>query len=242
MALSIISSDFFLPFSSVKLGRLVKSVKFPTNYYHDPAYSPAPEGTPIVRDQYKRTLHDERSAGFAAKLMSLISSGFSQRAKLRVRVETDTVKTYVLDNSEAWFRKATDLDETKKWIEGAIGGSGVYYVVGFHTMTDARIVHESMEGHKTSGGLTMPIGLSLAAIGVIVPLGNVVDPGIRGHRTASNGAETQFIAPGEQICALQYRKVSYRWLFSKEIANLKISDVSRWTVGETWRRTDDFED
>jgi hypothetical protein len=223
--------------NSIKLGRLVKSIEFPNNYYHDPVYSPAPEGTPILRDQYKRTLYDERSAGFASKLTSLMSSGFSKRAKLRVRVETDTVKTYMLENSEVWFRKATELDETKKWIEGAVGGSGVYYVVGFHTVTDARIMHESMEGHKTSGELTVPVGLSLAAVGVIVPFGNIIDPGMKGHRKASNGAETQFIAPGEQICALQYRKVSYRWLFSKEIANLKISEVPRWTVGDTWRRT-----
>ena len=115
--------------------------------------------------------------------------------------------------------------------------SGFYYVVGFHTVTDARIVHEYVEGNQANGELTMPVGLSLAAVSGIAPIGNVVDPGVKGNRTASNGAKTQFIAPGEQICALQYRKVSYRWLFSKDINNLKIEKAPRWTAGETWRRT-----
>ena len=233
MALSIISLDFFLPFGSIKLGRLVKSIEFLTNHYHDPPYSPAPEGMLVVRDHCERTLRDERSAGFASKLTTLMSTGFSKRAKLRVRVETDTVKTYVLDNSEAWFWKATYLDETRNWIERAVGGSGVYYVVGFHTVIDTRIISESVEGHQASGELTLPVGLTLAAVGVIAPLETVIDPGLKGHRTASDGAKTQFIIPGEQICALQYRKVSHRWLSSKKIANLKISKAPRWTVGET---------
>jgi len=242
--LNIISSDFFLPRDSVKLGRLVKSVEFPTLHYHDPPYPQAPQEKPVVRGQYTRTSQNERSAGFATKLTSLVSSGFSKRANARVRIETQVVKTYTLDNAEAWFSEATNFEDTRRWIERAIGGNGIYFVVGFHTVTDARIVHESIEGHQLGGEITMPVGLTLAAVGVVAPLGNIVDPAVSGIQRVLDGVKTQFVAPGEQICALQFHKVSYRWLHSKKVDNLTLSKAPRWTAGESWRKSsiDEAED
>jgi hypothetical protein len=173
-----------------------------------------------------------------------LSSGFSKRANTRVQVQTNVVKTYTLDNSEAWFTEATNFDDTRGWIERAIGGDGIYLVVGFHTVTDARIVHESIEGHQLSGQITIPVGLSLTAVGVVAPFGNIVDPAVSGTKSVLDGANTQFVAPGEQICALQYRKVSYRWLHSKKVDNLMLSKAPRWTAGESWRKAsvDEAED
>jgi hypothetical protein len=244
MTLNIVSSDLFLPLESVRLGRLVKSIDFPTDSYHDPPYTQAPNARPVVRDQYKRTLQGDSSTSFAAKLTSLMSSGFTKRANTRVRIEADAVKTYTLDNLEDWFMEATKFDETKRWIERAIGGDGIYLVVGFHTVTDSRIMHESVEGHQISGRVTVPVGLTLAAVGVVVPLGNIVDPAVGGDRRAVDGEKTQFFAPGEQICALRYFKISYRWLYSKKVENLKLSKWPRWTASEGWRKTtvDEVED
>ena len=244
MLLNIISSDFLLPLESVKLGRLVKSIDFPAHSYHDPPYSQAPEAKPVVRDQYKRILQSNSSTNFASKLTSLMSSGFTKRANTRVRIETDAVKTYTLNNSEAWFTEATKFDETKRWIERAIGGDGIYLVVGFHTVADSRIVHESVEGHQIGGQATVPVGLSLATVGAIVPLGNIVDPAVGGNKRVMDGEKTQYFVPGEQICALQYLKVSYRWLYSKRVQNLKLSKWPRWTASEDWRKTsvDEAED
>lgn len=236
MPLSIISPDFFLPLGSAKLGRLVRYVEFPTLDYHDPPYLQAPEEKPIVRGQYIRVSQGEKSAGFTTKLTSLMSSGFSKRANAKVRIETDTVKTYILDNSASWFTEATKFEDTRRWIERALGGDGIYLIIGFHTLTDARIVHESIEGRQLAGELTAPVGLSLAAVGAVAPLGGIIDPSMGGHKRILDGAKTQFVAPGEQICALQYCKISYRWLQRKNIDNLKLSKALYWTAKESWRR------
>ncbi|PVI00225.1 hypothetical protein DM02DRAFT_474136, partial [Periconia macrospinosa] len=227
---------FFLPLDSAKLGRLVKYVEFPAQNYHDPPYPQAPEGKTVVRSQYVRVSQGENSASFTTKLASLMSSGFSKRANTKVRIETNAVKTYTLDNSAAWFMKATNFDDTRRWIERALGGNGIYLVTGFHTVTDARIVYESIESHQLAGEVTLPAGLSLAAVGAIAPLGGILDPAVAGHQQVLDGANTQFVVPGEQICALQYCKISYRWLHSKNIENLKLSKVPRWTAEESWRK------
>lgn len=235
MPLSIISSDFFLPPGSVKLGRLVKYIESPEHSCCDPPYPQAPEGKLLIRSQYVGVSQSENRAGFTAKLTSLMSSGFSKRADTKVRIETNLVKTYTLHNSEAWFMEATNFDSTRKWIEGAIGGNGIYFITGFHTVTDARIIDESTQGHQIAGKAAFPVGLSLAAVGAIAPLGGILDPAMSGHQKVLNGVKIQFIAPGEQICALQYLKISYRWLHSKNIDNLKPPKAPRWIAKESWR-------
>src|SRR4051812_47546973 len=102
MKLNIIPSEFFLPLDSVKLGRMVKSVDIPTQYHFDPPYLHAPEAKLTVSGQFMRVLHGEKNSSFASKLTSLMSSGISKRSKTLIRIETDEVKTYILDNSEAW--------------------------------------------------------------------------------------------------------------------------------------------
>lgn len=68
-----------------------------------------------------------------------MSSGFTKRAGAPVQIETDAVNTYTLDDPHTWFKEATKFDETKRWIENATGGVGIYLAVGFHTVTDARL-------------------------------------------------------------------------------------------------------
>jgi hypothetical protein len=135
--------------------------------------------------------------------------------------------------------EATTFDVTRKWIERAIySGDDIYLVVGFHTVTDARIVHESVEGRQRGGQVALPVGLSLTAVGIIAPLGNIVDPGVHGHQLVVDGAKTQYLAPGEQVCAFQYRKLRHRWLSSRKIDSLSLSKVPQWTASESWRTAD----
>ncbi|KAA8610947.1 hypothetical protein PtrV1_14031 [Pyrenophora tritici-repentis] len=56
MPLSIVSSDISFPLNSVKLGRLVKSVEFPTHNFHDPHYPDAPKEEPIGWEEQARVV------------------------------------------------------------------------------------------------------------------------------------------------------------------------------------------
>ncbi|KAB5572285.1 hypothetical protein GE09DRAFT_956676, partial [Coniochaeta sp. 2T2.1] len=74
------------------------------------------------------------------------------------------------------------------------------------------------------GQITVPVGLSLAAAGAIVPFGRALDPSAAG----SDGTQSQFVAPGEHICAVQYRKICHQWLSSKHIDKARLSEVRQW--------------
>ncbi|EDU47778.1 hypothetical protein A1F96_11391 [Pyrenophora tritici-repentis] len=86
------------------------------------------------------------------------------------------------------------------------------------------------------GEVTLPVGLSIAAVSPVFPLSNIADPAVTASRRVLDGEKTQFVMPGERICALQYCKISYRWLHSRNIENLRLSDVPQWTAKESWRK------
>jgi hypothetical protein len=70
-----------------------------------------------------------------------MSSGFSRRANIKARIATDQVKTYILGNSGRWFEEAMSPEVTRKWVERAIDqGDDIYIIVGFHAVSNARII------------------------------------------------------------------------------------------------------
>ncbi|KJK66041.1 hypothetical protein P875_00021818 [Aspergillus parasiticus SU-1] len=120
------------------------------------------------------------------------------------------MKTYYLDNSEQWFRDAAQQEEVRKWMERVIDeGESIYLVVGYHTVLYARIGMQRSKGKEIGGQLTAPISAGLLASGVAVPLGGL------------------FEAPGEQIVAVQYRKVKFGFLSSRNVDTAVLNKVAR---------------
>jgi len=120
-------------------------------------------------------------------------------------------------------------EETRKWIERTIDeGEDIFVVIGYHTILDARIM-EQCGGQSTSGGnLVMPVSAALAATGVVVPFGNLADPGLAGSRGRMEDEQRQFVAQGEQICAVQYRKIRHRWFASNKVDKMALAKETRW--------------
>jgi hypothetical protein len=243
MTPSIILPEFFVPKQTLKLGRFITSIDSPHQDYHDPACTTPLQPVISPRDSYTGVHRTDSKSGFGLGLTSLMSAGFSKRAKTKIRVATDCVKTYYLEKSDDWFEEAAGMPATRQWFERKFDrGYDIYMIVGFHTVTDARIIQESVTGTAGGGQIRLPVGLSLAAAGVIVPLGNLIDPSVSGDRLDLEGAQAQFIAPGEQVCALQYRKICHRWLSSKDIDKSRLSKTPQWYSMETSRDEVEGED
>ena len=81
----------------------------------------------------------------------------------------------ILGNSGRWFEEAMGLEVTRKWVERAIDqGDEIYIIVGFHTLSNARIIQESVLGRQTGVQVSLPVGLSITAVGVIMPLAKLI--------------------------------------------------------------------
>jgi len=243
MRTSIVPQQIFLPRGAVKLGRFVTSFEHPHQNYHDPLPASQPHELVSLRESYSGERSAGNSLGFSSTLTSAVSAGFSKRASTRVRVATNHVKTYILDNSDGWFEEATQLVPTRAWIERNIDrGRDIYLIVGFHTVTDACISQESALKESAGGQINVPVSLSLAAARLVVPLGDLIDPGVTVDNLDLDRATSQYTARGEQVCALEYRKIRHRWLSSKLIEKSRLSKVCQWPSVEQSREDEAEED
>jgi hypothetical protein len=241
---SVVPAPFFLPLDSVKLGRFITNISHPHQGHHDPPCTQSPKPIVVPRSSYAGLNQIATSRGFGTLLTSFIAAGFTKRAKIRISITAEHVKTYTLDNSNEWFEEAIGISVTRTWVGKAVNrGDQVYMIVGFHTVTNARIVEESTKGGHVGGQINLPIGLSLNAAGAIAPFANLVDPAFGGSRQDLDAAQSCFLAPGELVCALQYRKMNHTWFSSKTIDASRLSNA-QWVcvAGERYYEEQEEDD
>jgi len=243
MALNIIFPQLLLPYDSVKLGRLITTIDHPHQAYHDPPCPQPPIADILLRDSYTGAVHKDSNKNFVSALTSLISTSFSKRAKTQVRITAKQFKTYTLHNSDNWFDDAMDIQATRVWTERVVRrGFNIYMVVGFHTIMEARISYGSVIESTVGGQVNIPVALTLPTVGAIAPFGNIIDPYVGARSEGEDSSQAYFIAPGEQICAFQYRKVQHRWLSSNSLDAIQLSKLPRWSSLERRRDEEKGED
>ncbi|KAI9765654.1 MAG: hypothetical protein M1840_007211 [Geoglossum simile] len=229
MSPSILLSQFFLPQSAVSLGRFVISLDEPHQDFHDSLRNSGPEVTERVQSQYNSIRHSIKHQNAASQLTGFLSSSFSKRLKMSIQITADQAKTYYLNNAGQWFRDAVKSQETREWIERTIDeGEAIYVVVAYHTLINARITAQ-LGGQSAAGGtLSVPVSTALTASGVVIPFTNAVDPGLGGFHGHIEDEQRQFISPGEQIYAVQYRKVCWKWFSSNKVDEITLAKKAWW--------------
>jgi hypothetical protein len=106
----------------------------------------------------------------------------------------------------------------------------VYVVVGYYTLLNAVVIEGSAELVGSSVQLQMPVTASLAAAGVVVGVGQHYGPRSNASNINQRGIQRQFVASGEQVCAVQYRKVCFRWFPSHDLDKAFLERESRWKM------------
>ncbi|KAI9849165.1 MAG: hypothetical protein M1837_005395 [Sclerophora amabilis] len=225
----------FLPsVEAVRLGRFITNLKQPNLSFHDPEYQTPP--TAIVTPQLEFAGSHQTGAddGLHSTLLALLSFALSRRAERRIKVTTETVNTHSLSNALTWFKEATKLENTRKWLEDAIGGEDVFFIVGFRTISNARISDETLSASGVLGQAQAPLSAALATAGVVVPL-QKINPSLGGHHQAADGVRAHFKAPGETVCALQYLKLRHSFLSSSQVDKTTLSKNPQWNIYEATR-------
>ncbi|WKT54188.1 hypothetical protein QSH57_004772 [Fusarium oxysporum f. sp. vasinfectum] len=241
MVATVIPSAFFLPLKSVRLGRFIKNIHHPHEGYYEPPNIDVPEAI-VSQFSFSSLNQQNRRTRFESALTSLVSSGFSKRLQSEFHLAPACGSNYSLDNSDAWFDKAVSLPDTRKWIENAaLRGHKIYIIVGIQTFTDTRIVQKSARGQQAGGQVNAPVSLFLTAATAVMPFAELVDPAIHGEHQNIESDQLCLLAPGEQVCSLQYRRVKTRWLSSRLIEPLQLSETRRWSCMEGDKR-DTYED
>lgn len=219
-----------LPLDSVKLGRLVLNAKNPQQDYLDPLDS-VPEATINPQEKFHETLHSSKNVKLLSRLTALLAVGYETRDTDSATLSAVQATTYQLTNSGTWFRKACAKQETRSWFEEAIeeNDSDVYLVVGYHTVTDAQITEGTTTRRKNDAAVELS-GSLISGTAAPAAVTDLLSLRVNSTRDTSHKQTRSFHAPGEQIYAVQYRKVEFKWLSSKSIDKTTLERNNRWKI------------
>ena len=242
MRQSVLLPQTFLPLESVQLGRLVLNVQSPESDFRD--LIPLNPHDVIVKPaaHFQGQESSATATEFGSALCHLLSLTRSKQKGNTTRITSDRVTTYLLNNSGHWFRQAVQDKDTRKWIEDANRrGDDIYLVAGYHTLLDARVYETGAHQTTTVGNMALPIAEALTATtGMPVPFGEVIDPSMTAGHQQQQAGQHSFTAPGEQVSAVQYRKVQFKWYTSGELHDKPLGP-NQWRTYWTFRgQTDDM--
>lgn len=228
MPKNILLPQFLLPLSDVSLGRFVISLDHPHQDFHIPMENASPDSTEITQIQYESLHHSAKHQNMASHLTTFLSSSFTKRLKASIQITADQAKTYSLKNAGQWFRDTMKSHESREWIMRTIDeGENIYVIVAYHTLVNAQIL-EQLGGQSSVGGnLAIPVSTALIASGAVVPL-NIADPGLSGLRGSIEDEQRQFKVPGEQVCAIKYCKVRWKWFWSTKVDKMTLGKKAWW--------------
>lgn len=230
-----------LPLESVQLGRLVLDAKRPQQDFIDP-FADRPTATEFSRNPqspFEETCKFSRVSKLRSYLSDVLSFSYERQNLGAATLSAPLATTHDLMNSGAWFDSACTQPETRRFLERAIDNqSSVYLIVGFRTVQDARLVKNVTwkTGQVAKGEIPVQlIATSIAPANVVT---NIAAPGVGCIRDVGNGQVLTFRAPGEQVFAVMYRKVRFKWLSSRYCLEAN----NRWASCWDWRRADNEDD
>ncbi|KAJ5101294.1 hypothetical protein NUU61_003516 [Penicillium alfredii] len=235
MPQSLVLGTPFFPLESVRLGRLVLNIKEPQQDYFDPPCQRSEDASVQEHEGYGGVDNTGSNRDFVSLLTRLVAASHIKRMRTSTQVSTPRARTYQLRNSGVWFRRALEAEATRDWVEEAVDqGDEVYLIVGYHTFQDARFMEHAVEMSESFAQLNLPINAAMpgiggsgAGLGASIVGGDISDPAISGCQQSARSLQKHFVATGEQVVAIQYRRLRFRWYSSRNLDRAAL-EKNRW--------------
>ncbi|KAF9772755.1 hypothetical protein IL306_009512 [Fusarium sp. DS 682] len=227
--------------ASVFLGRIVADILHPLHDYcpEDPRAALQQLPVEVTDTSVSTVLAASNSTAVRAMLDGIFGLTNSKSSNTGKQIMSDKVTTRTLPQHRKSFAAMIGAhhDEILELLENN-GGKG-YMVVGLKTCHDAEIEITRNHERKSDVQVSAPARqiASIASHGAVNPA-SVPNPTVGRSSEVSADWETKLTAEGEQIFALQYRKISLKkHFFSKKpstagLGQIKILDWGEGVYGE----------
>lgn len=223
---------------SVQLGRFVLDPKNPHQEHLDPfgLIPDAPEFLHNFRNDFKEEWKYSETMKLRPYLSAFSISYERKNTGLGI-LRAPRATTYDLKNPREWFERACGEPETRKFLENENNNRRkVYLIVGIRTVFNGSLVKGTTwkKGQVVKGEAPMP-----QMAGVVA---GAAATGLAVAQDAGEDQEIAFVGPGEQVFAIVFRKVKFKWLSRKTVDSASIGVKNRWTAWWEWRGLDDGEE
>ncbi|KAI0896523.1 hypothetical protein F4806DRAFT_464828 [Annulohypoxylon nitens] len=223
--------DYLLPADAVSLGRLVVDVRFPDQDFFETRKESAVEGTLTQRvEDFSYSSSQVATSRLHAILSNIISGGHGSENSSKISISSSLCITRQLQNSSLFFEQLCADSKARYWLEHALRqGEGVFLVTGIKTVVDAQIGIAQSKGKSSEAKFQIPTSCIATAAGIPLP-GGALDAGTDAHRSLDISEEGSFSAPGEQIFAVQYRKLRVSWFSTANVDKASLKRGNQWKV------------
>ena len=222
-----------IPKEQLQLGSLIVSLDEPQQGAHQAAS--AATGPDVLEPQpqksYKGLVRSYKTTKLAPHLSVL---GFRVSTELDDSVVVDSTigLRYLLRDPLAWFKVLCASGDTQEWIMDRHRAKlSVYLVSGYFTFQNAKITIKNKDGKGIGFDANVPVGqiAAAAACGVpgIVP-DSIGDVGIEYGRDAGKETELTYDAPGEQIYALQLKRIKISFWAKSSDSAIRLEGKCCW--------------
>ena len=110
------------------------------------------------------------------------------------------------------------------------GATGIYLIVGYHTLSDTKYEKVSISGGGFGMDSSVSIEMGIAGGNSISTSGVDLAARIRGGVNSERRQQSGFEVPGEQIYAVQYRKLKFKWYSSRSLKDGVLEKNNRWKL------------
>jgi hypothetical protein len=227
----------FLSLTEVALGRLVLDTKNPgQDFWPRSTFSvPANHISKRTVTNIYQQLEEETHSTLRIKLTHFFSAkGTRHRMSIKELV-APLAAVYTLTQPTAHFKSLCDDETTAIWIKANQRRGQVFLVVGLITVTDAKVA-QSLE-ISMNGGIEADVpvtnAVSSGTAEVLAGEAHIFDVGIMTSGDRNGSSIFSFLAPGERVIGVQYRKIRPQ-LFRRGADWISLGKPHRWvTFNET---------
>jgi len=226
MRQTLVSQDFLLiPSKDVRIGRLVLNARQPHLDFLDPPDIDKVLVTDAPQKNFNEIIFQESATNIKAVVSKIASGRFGKADNDNFRVSTLKAHAYRMQNSGPWFDNLIDADgPVRRYLEEEMiqRGKNVYLVVGYATITDAKVSEQRKRALEIGGAFQVPV------TEISGGKGDALDAKVDVEHMHKQGLRRSYVPEGEQIYGIEYRKVKIDWLNRKDVSKSSVEKGTRW--------------
>ena len=220
----------FLDLDEIALGSLVPDPREPgVNFCPDKKLSFLPEEVSShYVENLRQLLADKKHRGIQSKLSRFFVGDINSDGRSKIEINALKSTVYYLKHPDSHFTRLINDDTTKRWIERTLKKKPIFLVSGFVTVTQANVEYGQQKYRNLNVSAEIPVTDILSHGATMLTPGEKIDISAGASVGDHTKSVSAFIAPGERVIGIQYRKVQFQW-FSADINEATLKE-NQWKM------------
>ena len=184
----------------------------------------------VTQNFFNEIVNDQKAVTFAGYLIKLFAASHTSSCGIDIIMQSSRCRTYQIDNSSTWYRKAYKDEKTREWLNEQIeNASDVFLIVGYQTLFNAKVNVKKNANRQTQGTAEQPLTDAVThGASTQLTSSKPLDTSIKGASSAKQAQQASLIGVEEQLYAVQFRSAKFDFRKSDTFEASKLAQEHVW--------------